>query len=71
MAIVTTSVITALVTLMLGTYGYGLKGSDLPDAILGILGEAVIPINVAGPLFLSWAPIRKLAGEGLGKPVEP
>ncbi|MCJ2519502.1 MAG: hypothetical protein LN412_00940 [Candidatus Thermoplasmatota archaeon] len=62
-ALLATWVITIPVTLLLGTYAYGLKGSGLPDAYLSILAEAIIPINIAGVFFLSLSRFRKQAEE--------
>jgi hypothetical protein len=55
-AVAATLVITGLVTALLGTYAFGARGIDLPGAYTSVLAEALIPINVAGGLFLAWFP---------------
>ncbi|MFQ5919072.1 MAG: hypothetical protein ACE5I4_03365 [Thermoplasmata archaeon] len=55
-AVGATMVITGLVTVLLGSYAFGARGIDLPGAYTSVLAEALIPINVAGGLFLAWFP---------------
>lgn len=55
-AVAATLVITGLVTVLLGSYAFGGRGIGLPEAFTSVLGEALIPINVAGALFLTWFP---------------
>ncbi len=59
--LVATGIVTTLVTLLRGTYDYGVKGGIFPEVYVTILGEAVIPINIAGALFLSWPRLRRVA----------
>ncbi len=56
-AVAATLVITGVVTALLGSYAYGLRGIGLPGAFTSVLGEALIPINVAGALFLAVWPL--------------
>ncbi|MEE8199287.1 MAG: hypothetical protein V3R48_06195 [Thermoplasmata archaeon] len=56
-AVAATLVITGLVTVLLGSYAYGLRGIGLPGAYTSVLAEALIPINVAGALFLAVWPL--------------
>ena len=56
-AVAATLVITGVVTALLGSYAYGLRGIPLPGAFSSVLGEALIPINVAGGLFLALWPL--------------
>ena len=55
-AVLATLAITGVATGLLGGYAYGLRGIGVPEAFTVILGEAIIPINVAGALFLAWYP---------------
>ena len=54
-----TLIITGVVTVLLGSYAYGLRGISFPGAYTSVLAEAFIPINVAGALFLALLPRRK------------
>ncbi|MFQ5837660.1 MAG: hypothetical protein ACE5HJ_02620 [Thermoplasmata archaeon] len=58
--LIATWIITGLVSLLLGTYAYGVKGHGIPGAYMGILAEAIIPINVAGAAFLAWTRQRRI-----------
>ncbi len=58
-AVAATLVITGAVTVLLGSYAYGLRGIGSPGAYTSILAEALIPINVAGALFLAVWPILR------------
>ncbi len=51
-----TLVITGMVSVLLGSYAYGLRGISLPGAYTSVLAEALIPINIAGALFLALFP---------------
>ncbi len=64
-ALLSTWVITALVTLLLGTYAL-LVGGNSPEVYLSILSEAVIPINIAGVIFLSWPRVQRRFPESEG-----
>lgn len=60
-AIIGTAVVTAIVILLLGTYTYVVRETDLPDAYIGSRDEVILPRNVVGAILLSLPRIRKLA----------
>lgn len=54
-ALAGTWALTAFVTLIIGSYSVFAKEAPLPDAYTALLGQALLPINVAGVPFLFWA----------------
>ena len=62
-AVGATAVITAMVTALLCSYAYGLRGISFPGAYTSVLAEAFIPINVAGALFLALLPRWRKTGQ--------
>jgi uncharacterized membrane protein YGL010W len=59
-ALTATWIITGLVTLLLGTYASWVKGHDIPGAFVDVVSEALIPLNVVGPVFLAWTLKRRI-----------
>jgi hypothetical protein len=60
-----TWIVTGIVSILLGTYAYGVKGHELLSAYLDVLAEALIPLNVVGAAFLAWVS-RRESGTGEG-----
>lgn len=54
-ALAATVAITGLVTLVIGSYAIVSRGTPFLAAYTTILGQALVPINVLGFLFLAWA----------------
>jgi hypothetical protein len=70
-AVGATLVITGVVTAFLGTYAFWARGIDLPGAYTSVLAEALIPINVAGGLFLAWFPGWRRRRQAPTDPTDP